>query len=149
MQPPRPDSNIRWDPRVYAQFSNCVGKTRVSLQNYFLATRSLEALVENHKRFAWLLDPLKVTVLGALGRLDDRMLVLTAAEICDRKLTSKPALAFVRRVRGRHRNYMPNLIAYLRRVAWRYIEFYEAPRADVVAAFGAVRMDLEAHPILA
>jgi hypothetical protein len=100
---PRPDGRIRWRPEEYEQFKGMPGQSRVARQQYACAARAMIVLTDTD-RWAWLFKPTpKTCALAALGRLLlEPMMKLAADEACERKMTYRQAVAFVRRLLGRH-----------------------------------------------
>ena len=90
---------IRWQSQDLAQFTGMPGQSRVAKENYARAARAMGILTDE-ERWAWLLKPTpKITALAALGRLQmEEMMRMAADEACERKMTYRETVAFVRKI---------------------------------------------------
>jgi hypothetical protein len=108
---PRPDGRIRWQSQDLEQFTGMPGQSRVARQNYACAAQAM-AVLTDADRWAWLLKPApKILALGALGRLQmEEMMRLAADEVCEKRMTYRAAVAFVRRLLDRHSAARPHTL---------------------------------------
>ena len=120
----RPNGKHRWQKtewdRDWLAIAGLRGQTRVSRQRYAFTVRALQVLSDSD-RWAWIVNPPKVTILSALGTIEsDELLRLTADEIQERKCNTKSACALIHSLMGRHRPARPSTIATALRRAVRY-----------------------------
>jgi hypothetical protein len=142
---PLVSGRIRWSRQDWQRFANMRGQTRVARQGYALATRAIRALAGD-PRFAYLLAPVpRIVTLAELGRLDPALITIAALEICERQLSSKAALAFIRSARGVHRRARPRTLAdAIRRAVRCHCERHpETAPAEIALQLRAVALDFE------
>jgi hypothetical protein len=109
---PFANGNLHWSKADYEKFTNFRGRSRVSKQSYACATNAMQ-LLSDEKRFGFLLKPIpRITTLAQLGRIQSAEIMrLAADEICERKMPSKAAIAFLRQLRNVHRAARPSTLA--------------------------------------
>ena len=109
---PYPSGRIRWQPQDLEQFAHMPSQSRVARQNYACAARAM-AVLSDLERWAWLLKPTpKITALAPIGRLPlEELMRMAADEVCEKRMTYRAAVAFVRRLLDRHAAARPNTLA--------------------------------------
>src|SRR5690348_8454476 len=122
----RPSKYAREDSALLGEFEQMRGKSLRTRQTYILAGRAIRILQKDEQRFAYLLKPVRITILAELGRFTDaRAMLPVANEICVSQLNGLRAVGLARRLRGTDREpSVDKLRAALQRTIKKHCDRY-------------------------